>query len=70
MAAMTRAPLTAIVMVPEMTGQCHLTLPAVLACGVAHATSSGFGARPLYGNPMGAREETLVRTEAGAKPRC
>ena len=52
LAAVTHAPLMAIVMVLEMTNQFQLTVPAMLACGVAYAVSTQFGARPLYGNPI------------------
>ncbi len=52
LAAVTHAPLMAIVMVLEMTGQYQLTVPVMLACGVAYAISTEFGARPLYGNPI------------------
>jgi CIC family chloride channel protein len=55
LAAVTHAPLTAIVMVLEMTGQYQLTLPVMVACGLAHAVSAGFGTRPLYGNPIEGR---------------
>ena len=52
LAAVTHAPLMAIVMVLEMTGQFQLTVPLMLACGVAYAVSTQFGAKPLYGNPI------------------
>ncbi len=52
LAAVTHAPLMAIVMVLEMTNQFHLTIPVMLACGVAYAISTQFGAKPLYGNPI------------------
>ena len=52
LAAVTHAPLMAIVMVMEMTNQFQLTVPAMLACGVAYAVSTQFGAEPLYGNPI------------------
>ena len=52
LAAVTHAPLMAIVMVLEMTNQFQLTVPVMLACGVAYAISTQFGARPLYGNPI------------------
>jgi chloride channel protein, CIC family len=52
LAAVTHAPLMAIVMVLEMTSQFQLTVPAMLACGVAYAISTQFGGRPLYGNPI------------------
>jgi CIC family chloride channel protein len=52
LAAVTHAPLMAIVMVLEMTGQFQLTVPTMLACGVAYAISTQFGGRPLYGNPI------------------
>jgi len=52
LAAVTHAPLMSIVMVLEMTNQFQLTVPVMLACGVAHAISTQFGARPLYGNPI------------------
>ena len=50
--AVTHAPLMAIVMVLEMTGQFQLTVPVMVACGVAHAVSTQFGAKPMYGNPI------------------
>ncbi len=50
--AVTHAPLMAIVMVLEMTDQFQLTVPVMLACAVAYAISTQFGARPLYGNPI------------------
>lgn len=52
LAAVTHAPLMAIVMVLEMTNQFQLTVPAMLACGVAYAISTQLGGRPLYGNPI------------------
>ena len=52
LAAVTHAPMMAIVMVLEMTSQFHLTLPVMLACGAAYAVSTHFGAEPLYGNPI------------------
>jgi len=52
LAAVTHAPLMAVVMVMEMTNQFQLTIPAMLACGVAYAVSTQFGAEPLYGNPI------------------
>lgn len=55
LAAVTHAPLMAIVMVLEMTDQFQLTVPVMLACGVAHAISTQFGAKPIYGNPIEAR---------------
>lgn len=55
LSAVTHAPLMAIVMVLEMTNQFHLALPVMLACGVAHAISTRFGAKPMYGNPIEVR---------------
>ncbi|MDD5326144.1 MAG: chloride channel protein, partial [Polaromonas sp.] len=52
LAAVTHAPLMAIVMVLEMTNQFQLAVPVMLACGVAYAISTQFGATPLYGNPI------------------
>ena len=63
LAAVTHAPLMSIVMVLEMTGQFHLTLPTMLACGVAHAVSTGFGTRPLYGNPIEVQDQAGAGTE-------
>lgn len=54
--AVTHAPLMAIVMVLEMTNQFQLTLPVMVACGLAYAISTHFGARPLYGNPIEGRQ--------------
>jgi len=55
LSAVTHAPLMAIVMVLEMTSQFQFTVPVMLACGVAHAISTRFGATPMYGNPIEAR---------------
>ena len=52
LSAVTHAPLMAIVMVLEMTNQFQLTVPVMLACGVAYAVSTQFGVKPLYGNPI------------------
>lgn len=52
LAAVTHAPLMSIVMVLEMTNQFQLTVPLLLACGVAYAISTQFGVKPLYGNPI------------------
>jgi CIC family chloride channel protein len=52
LAAVTHAPLMAIVIVLEMTNQFQLTIPVTLACGLAYAVSTRFGAEPLYGNPI------------------
>ena len=52
LAAATQAPLMAIIMVLEMTGQFQLSVPIMLAVGVAYAVSTRFGTRPLYGNPI------------------
>ncbi|VTU35752.1 chloride channel protein [Variovorax sp. PBL-E5] len=52
LSAVTHAPLMAIVMVLEMTNQFQLTVPVMLACGVAYAISTQFGVKPLYGNPI------------------
>ncbi len=60
LAAVTHAPLMAIVMVLEMTNQFQLTVPVMLACGVAYAISTQFGAKPLYGNPIEAHESTAA----------
>ena len=56
LAGVTHAPLMAIVMVLEMTHQYQLTVPVMLASGVAFSISTRFGVRPIYGNPIeGAR---------------
>jgi len=52
LAATTHAPLMAITMVLEMTNEFQLTVPVMLACAIAYAISTQFGARPLYGNPI------------------
>ena len=52
LAAVTHAPLMAITMVLEMTNEFQLTVPVMLACAVAYAISTQFGAKPLYGNPI------------------
>ncbi len=52
LASVTHAPLMAIIMVLEMTGQYQLAIPVMLACGLAFAFSTWFGTRPLYGNPI------------------
>lgn len=58
LAAVTHAPMMAIVMVLEMTGQFQLTVPVMLACGVAYAISTHFGVEPLYGNPIEGNQRT------------
>lgn len=55
LAAVTQAPLMALVMVLEMTQAYGLTLPAMLCCAAAYAVSTLGGGRPLYGNPIEAR---------------
>ena len=52
LAGVTHAPLMAIVMVLEMTHQYQLTVPVMLASGVAFSISTQFGVRPIYGNPI------------------
>ncbi|MET0383656.1 MAG: chloride channel protein, partial [Burkholderiaceae bacterium] len=52
LASATHAPLMAITMVLEMTNEFQLTVPVMLACAVAYAISTQFGAKPLYGNPI------------------
>jgi CIC family chloride channel protein len=52
LAGVTHAPLMAIVMVLEMTRQFQLTVPIMLASGVAFSISTQFGVRPIYGNPI------------------
>lgn len=52
LAAVTHAPLMAIVMVLEMTSQYQLAVPVMLACGAAYATSTHFRTKPIYGNPI------------------
>jgi len=64
LAAVTHAPLMAIVMVLEMTNQFQLTVPVMLACGVAYAISTQFGARPLYGNPIESPTEPVTGSPA------
>ena len=52
LAGVTHAPLMAIVMALEMTRQFQLTVPVMLASGVAFSISTRFGVRPIYGNPI------------------
>jgi CIC family chloride channel protein len=52
LAAATQAPLMAIVMVLEMTGQFQLSVPVMLAAGIAYVVGTRAGTRPLYGNPI------------------
>lgn len=66
LAAVTHAPLMAIVMVLEITNQFQLTVPVMLACGVAYAVSTRFGAHPLYGNPIEGHEPTAQRAGPAA----
>lgn len=35
-----------------MTNELQLTVPVMLACAIASAISTQFGAKPLYGNPI------------------
>jgi len=62
LAATTHAPLMAITMVLEMTDEFQLTVPVMLACAIAYAISTQFGARPLYGNPIEGDRETRTTT--------
>jgi CIC family chloride channel protein len=62
LAAATHAPLMAITMVLEMTNEFQLTVPVMLACAIAYAISTQFGARPLYGNPIEGDRETRTTT--------
>jgi CIC family chloride channel protein len=62
LAATTHAPLMAITMVLEMTNEFQLTVPVMLACAIAYAISTQFGARPLYGNPIEGDRETRTTT--------
>jgi CIC family chloride channel protein len=52
LAAVTHAPLMAIVMVLEMTQQFQLLVPLILASAVAYAISTRFSVKPVYGNPI------------------
>jgi CIC family chloride channel protein len=52
LAAATQAPLMAIVMVLEMTGQFQLSVPVMLATGIAYVVGTRAGSMPLYGNPI------------------
>ncbi len=47
-AGATQAPLTAIASVLEMTGNFTLTLPVMLACGIAAATSKQLTCGSIY----------------------
>ena len=47
-AGATQAPLTAIASVVEMTGNFTLTLPVMLACGIASATGKQLGYGSIY----------------------
>lgn len=69
LAAVTHAPLMAIVMVLEMTNQFQLAVPVMLASGVAYAISTRFGVRPLYGNPIEAPDQPPGRPKEGSSPR-
>ena len=55
--ATTYAPLMAMTIVLEMTNEFQLTVPVLLCCAVAHATSTWFGVRPLFGNPIEGRRD-------------
>lgn len=61
--AIVRAPLTAIVLVLEMTGGYTLMLPLLVACFVAHLTADLLADRPIY-EALLARE--LGRSHGGA----
>lgn len=48
LAAATRAPLTAILMVFEMTMSYHAVLPLTLACAVSHVVARSLSHRAIY----------------------
>ena len=58
LAATTRAPIMAIIMIFELTLDYEIILPLMLACVVAHYVSLGFGEKSIYA-------ESLKRKGAG-----
>jgi len=64
-AAIVRAPLTAVVLMVEMTGNYSLVLPLVAACLTAYGLADALGDRPVYEALL---ERDLRRGRAGAPP--
>jgi CIC family chloride channel protein len=62
-AAAVRAPLTAIVMVAELSGNHALVLPTMWVCGIAFWLNSGWS---LYRSQVHGRSSLLSRTIYGA----
>lgn len=48
LAAVARTPITAVVMVFEMTGSYNFILPIMLCCAIADLTAEKFGHKPIY----------------------
>ncbi len=63
--AVVRSPLTAVVLLLEMTGSWTLILPMMAASVSAYAIPELFGNSPIY-DSLRERDETLARQRAGA----
>lgn len=62
-AAVVRAPLTAVILVFELTGNYELVLPLMLAVGIASFGADRLGWRSLYLESLRARGVTLARPD-------
>lgn len=62
-AAVVRAPLTAIILVFELTGDYELVLPLMLAVGIASFGADRLGWRSIYLETLRARGVTLARPD-------
>ena len=62
-AAVVRAPLTAIILVFELTGNYELVLPLMLAVGIASFGADRLGWRSIYLESLRARGVTLARPD-------
>ena len=62
-AAVVRAPLTAVILVFELTGNYELVLPLMLAVGIASFGADRLGWRSLYLETLRARGVTLARPD-------
>ena len=62
-AAVVRAPLTAVILVFELTGDYELVLPLMLAVGIASFGADRLGWRSLYLETLRARGVTLARPD-------
>jgi len=67
LAATTHAPLTAILMVFEMTLDYSIVIPLTLGCVLAYATASGFSRESIYSQSAAHK---LARASETSLQRC